>query len=272
VILDPGSTRAAAHALLETPAVRQSLADQLVTEVDRRIPLAAKDPRLAPAVRAALRDPRVIAAFTNTVASIHESILSHGTQTTFTVDGRALSVALRNALAAKDPLLAAQVKKVPPLALRIRNDNLPRVSALRSAADGVTVLATVAALLLITAGLLLRHDRRSFILVGRRIAYLAITPLLLFVVLPRVLEHASGILPGIASTLLQTYGNRVLPSALALVIVGVLVVLGAIAWPRNQFDDEAGGAPPSPDQGPVPPGATGGPSGTGTEITERLYL
>jgi hypothetical protein len=272
VILDPGSTRAAAHALLETPAVRQSLADQLVTEVDRRIPLAAKDPRLAPAVGAALRDPRVIAAFTNTVANIHESILSHGNQTTFTVDGRALSGALRNALAAKDPLLAAQVKKIPPLALRIRNDNLPRVSALRSAADGVMVLATVAALLLVTAGLLLRHDRRSFILVGRRTTYLATTPLLLFVVLPRVLEHASGIIPDVASTLLRTYGNRVLPSAIALVVVGVLVMLGAIAWPRNQFDDQAGGSPPLPYQGPVPPGATGAPSGTGPEITERLYL
>ncbi|MDQ1381575.1 MAG: hypothetical protein QOJ71_2294, partial [Actinomycetota bacterium] len=186
VVLDPGSTRAAAHALLETPAVRQSLTDQLVTQVERRIPLAAKDPRLKPAVAAALRDPRVIAAFTNTVASIHEEILSHGDQTTFTVDGRALSASLRDTLAAEDPLLAAQVTKIPPLALRIRNDNLPRVHALRSAAGGVAVLATVAALLLIAASLLLRHDRGSFVLVGRRTAYLAITPLLLlFVVLPR---------------------------------------------------------------------------------------
>jgi hypothetical protein len=277
VILDPASTRAAAHALLETPAVRQSLADQLVTEVDRRIPLAAEDPRLAPAVTAALHDPRVVAAFTNTVANIHEAILSHGNQTTFTVDGRALSLALRNALAARDPLLAARVKKVPPLTIRIRNDNLPRVHALRSAADGVMVLATVAALLLIAASLLLRHDRGSFVLVGRRAAYLAITPLLLFVVLPRVLEHASGIIPDIATTLLRTYGHRALPSAIALVVVGALIVLAALAWPRNQFDDQAGGSPapyqgPAPFQGPLPPGGPGGPARTGLEIGERLYL
>jgi hypothetical protein len=86
VVLDPGATRSAAHALLETPAVRNGLADQLVAQVDRRLPAAAKDPRVEPAVTAALRDPRVVAAFTNTVVNIHEALLSDTGRKTFTVD------------------------------------------------------------------------------------------------------------------------------------------------------------------------------------------
>jgi hypothetical protein len=77
--------------------------------------------------------------------------------------------------------------------------------------------------------------------------------------------------------LLRTYGHRALPSAIALVVVGALIVLAALAWPRNQFDDQAGGSPapyqgPAPFQGPLPPGGPGGPARTGLEIGERLYL
>ncbi len=158
------------------------------------------------------------------------------------------------------PRLAAQITTVPPLNVSIRSNNLPELHDPRSATSGVAVLATIAALLLITASLLLRHDRRAFALVGRRTAYLAITPLLLFVVLPRVLEHASGTAPEVAGTLLRTYGDRILPSAIALVLVGVFIVLGALLWPRNQFDDQPG--PPPPYQGPLPQ----------AETTGRLYL
>jgi hypothetical protein len=75
-----------------------------------------------------------------------------------------------------------------------------------------------------------------------------------------VLEHASGTAPEVASTLLRTYGDSILPSAIALVLVGVFIVLGALLWPRNQFDDQPG--PPPPYQAPPPQ----------AETTGRLYL
>jgi hypothetical protein len=261
VVLNPDATRSAAHALLETPAVRNGLADQLAAQVDRRLPSAAKDPRVEPAVTAALRDPRVVTAFTDTIVEIHEALLSGTDQKSFTVDGRALSAALHDVLVTNAPGLAAQIKRAPPLTVSIRSKDLPQLNDPRSATSGLAVLAILATLLLITASLLLRHDRRAFALVGRRIAYLAITPLSLFLVLPSALGHVSGTAPEVARTLLRTYGDRILPSAIGLVLVGVFIVLGARLWPRNRFDDQPG---PPPYQGTFPPSQP--------EITDRLYL
>jgi hypothetical protein len=264
VVLDPNSTRSAAHALLETPAVRRGLADDLTRDLNRKLPAAAKNPRVRPAVAAALRDPRVTNAFADTVVHIQQTILNDGDSARFTVDGRALNDALHDALAPRDPRLAAQVERLPPLDVRVKANNLPHLHDPRTAADGVAVLGIIAALLLITASLLLQHDRRSIARVGRRTAYLAITPLIVFAVLPRVLEQSSGDEPGIAAVLLRTYGNRVLPSAIGLVIVGLAIVVGAIVWPRAGLTERA--APPTA-AAPLPPTAAHPP-----EITEKLYL
>jgi hypothetical protein len=274
VVLDPNSTRAAAHALLETPAVRRGLAHDLTRDLDRKLPAAAKNPRVRPAVAAALRDPRVTSAFADTVARIRQTILSDGDGARFTVDGRALNDALHDALAPGDPRLAAQVERLPPLDVRVKADNLPHLHDPRTAADGVALLGIIAALLLITASLLLQHDRRSIARVGRRIAYLAITPLIVFAVLPpRVLAHASGDGPGIAAALLRTYGNRVLPSAVGLVIAGLAIVVGAIVWPRagGSATQSAADAPPSdPRRAAAAPWPRSAPDQP--EITEKLYL
>jgi hypothetical protein len=270
VVLDPDSTRAAAHALLDAPAVRRSLADQVTTEIFRQLPAAASDPRVGPAVTTAIRDPRVEAAFADTITRIHEAILTDSGTNTFTIDGRALTKALHDAVAPSDPQLAAQILQAPPLDVNIAPKNLPHAHDARPTADVITVLATLAALLLITASLLLRHDRRSIARIGRRTAYLAVMPLVVFVLLPRVLTHASGDAPQIASALLRVYGNRVLPSAIAFVVVGVGIVVGAFAWPRRSTDfGRSGPGPASPFNGPPPrpPVAPDRP-----EITERLYL
>ncbi len=273
VVLDPNSTRAAAHALLETPAVRRGLADDLTRDLNRKLPAAAKNPRVRPAVAAALRDPRVTNAFADTVVHIQQAILTDGDGTRFTVDGRALNNALHDALAPGDPRLAAQVERLPPLDVRVKADNLPHLHDPRTTAGGVALLGIIAALLLITASLLLQHDRRSIARVGRRTAYLAIAPLIVFAVLPRVLAHTSGDAPGIAAALLRTYGNRVLPSAVGLVIAGLVIVAGAIVWPRAEGsaaqsaadapppDTRRAGAPLRPRTAPDQP-----------EITEKLYL
>jgi hypothetical protein len=235
VALDPNTTRAAAHALLATPSVRHGLADAITKQIEQQVPAAANDKQLDAAVATAVRDPRVATAFADTIANIHRTILASESTRTFVVDGRALTASVHDALARSNPRLAAQLERVAPLDVRVKTDKLPRVHDPRSTADGITLLAVIAALLLITASLLLQHDRRSIARVGRRIAFLAITPIVALVVLPRVLAHASGDAPQIASALLRVYGDRVLPSAVGLVIAGVLVVVGALAWPRRDL-------------------------------------
>ena len=275
VVLHPNATRAAAHALLQTPAVQRGLADQLTTTLEHQLPAAAKDPHTAPAVAAAVRDPRVSAAFADTVARIHQAVITndspHGPRT-FTIDGRALTSALHDALARRDPQLAAEVERVPPLAVHIKSKDLPHLNDPRSTADVVVILAISAALLLITASLLVRHDRRSIARAGRRTAFLAITPLLVFVVLPRVLTHASGDAPQIASALLRVYGNRVLPSAIALALVGLAIVVGAIVWPRHLAEPASTTAPLQSYTGPTPSPSPSWATPDQPTITKKMYL
>ena len=130
----------------------------------------------------------------------------------------------------------------------------------------------MAALLFVTASLILVHDRRAFGRVGRRIAYLASTPIAVFVLLPRVLAHAPGDGPQIAAALLRVYGNRILPSAVVLIVAGVAIAIAALVWPRHGFDDlgtpgpsgsRFTGPPPTPRAGHGPDQPT---------ITEKLYL
>jgi hypothetical protein len=274
-IFDPGATRAAAHALLEAPAVRQGLADQITTELYRQLPNAEQDPRARAAVAAALHDPRVANAFADTIAQIHAAVLSGApTRTgeqTFTIDGHALSDALHDALAPHDPQLAAQVRTVPPLAVHIKANDMPRLHDPRSTADVVTVLAVMAAFLLITASLILQHDRRTIGRVGRRTAFLAFTPLIVFFALPGVLGHASGDAAQIASALLRVYGDRVLPSAIALIVIGLTIAISALVWPRHPLRDahDAARRPP-PYTGPEPPRPRVAPDQP--SITEKMYL
>lgn len=233
VVLNPNTTRSAATALLDAPAVRQSLADQLQSEITQQIPAIGGDPRVGPALDQALRDPRVDAAFADTLAQIHQAVLSDSGAQTFTIDGHALTNALHDEIAPSNPQLAAEILRAPPLAVSISSKNLPHVHDARPTANVITLLAAMAALLLITASLLLRHDHRAVRRVGRRIAFVAAAPIVVLVLLPRVLAHASGDAPQIAAALLRVYGNRVLPSAIALVAGGLAVFVGAIVWPRH---------------------------------------
>jgi hypothetical protein len=235
VVLDPNATRAAAHALVETPAVRHRLAHDLTKELERQLPAAAKDSHVSAAAATAVRDPRVSAAFADTVSHIRQAILSHGDggTETFGVDGAALRAALHDALAPVDPQLAARVERLPPLEVRLESTNLTHVHDPGPALGVVALLGLTAAVLLVAASLLLEHDRRSIALAGRRTAYLAATPLAAFVVLPRVLSLSSADAPQIASALLREYGDRALPSAIALAVVGLAVVAGTVVWGRR---------------------------------------
>jgi hypothetical protein len=272
VVLDPSTTRSAAHALLGSPTVRSSLADTITAQVDRQLPAATNDSRVGPAITQALRDPRVEAAFADTIAQIHQAVLADTSTTSFRIDGHALTSALHDEIAPTDPQLAAQILRAPPLDVNIGSGDLPHVHDARPIANVVTLLATLAALLFVAASLVLRHDRRSVARVGRRIAYLAVMPLVVFEVLPRGLAHASGDAPQIAAALLRVYGNRVLPSAIALAVVGIAVAVAALAWPRNVMEFGRAGPPPSsPYNGPTPtPRPPGRPDRP--DITERLYL
>lgn len=270
VVLDPATTRAAAHAVLQTEPVRRGLANALTDQLVQHVPEAAHDPNVRPAVAQALRDPKVVAAFAATAARIHTAVLDGRGDATFTVDGRAVSSALRDALARRDPALAAAVAQAGPIAIPIRTHDAPGARDPRSTATTVAALAIMAALLLATAALMRDHSRRAIARAGRRLAYLAVAPLLLLVALPTLLDGMAGEVPQVAAVLLRAYAHRVTPSAIAFLVAGVSVALTAYVLPRRAAQLEPPQPPSSPYTGP-PPRPEPAPAEPG-RITEKLYL
>ena len=268
VVLDPATTRAAAHAVLKTEPVQRGLAAALADQLVQRVPEAAHDPNVRPAVAQALRDPRVVNAFADTIARIHTAMLDRGATTTFTVDGRAVTAALHDALTRRDAALAAAVRDAGPITIPIRTRDTPGLRDPRSTAATVAALAIMCALLLATAALLRDHSRSLVACAGRRLAYLAFAPLAFFVVLPAVLGRMSGQSPQIVTALLHTYSHRVTPSAVAFLVAGGSIALGAFVLPRRSETPEA---PPPPYTGPPPRPRPAPPAEPG-RITEKLYL
>ncbi len=121
------------------------------------------------------------------------------------------------------------------------------------------------ALVLVGASLLVAHERRDVARIGRRIAYLSICPLLFFGLLPHLLQGADGDAPEIGGALLGSYGSRVLPSAIGLLVAGIIVTIGSLAIRRRHA-----GTPRTPPMHPasVPPD----PRLAHPPVPEEMYL
>ena len=272
VALDPAATRAAAGAVLRTEPVRRDLAATLTDELTQRVPAAAKDPNVRPAVAQALRDPRVTAAFADTLEQIHEQLLG-ANDASVAIDGRAVSAALRAALAKRDPALAQEIARTPPISVPIHSHARAFATDPRPFVTDVAVLGILGAALLFIAAALYRPERRAVSRTGRRLALLAVLPLVVFLLLPALLEHLSADGPRIAAVLLRSYAGRVTPSALVLATAGLSVMCCALVWPRRSATADA--APRGPRYtGPTPTPAPAAPAARpqGEGITDKLYL
>jgi hypothetical protein len=228
-VLDPSATTAVARRVIATPVVQDNLAKQIRTQVDSELRDAHADPQVQRAVDAAIRDPRVAAAFANAVGDVQRALLSNSPQT-ITINSRALTSALHDALERIDPQLAAQVAKQPPVSATIDASKAPHLRSIHNAADLVAVLGAIVALALIGTALKLNHSRKAIARFGRRVAYLSITPMLAFVVLPAVVpSHGAADVIRVA---MEEYAGRVVPSALAFLGLGVMIVIASLFMRR----------------------------------------
>ena len=228
---DPSATRNAAHAILAAPSVQRSLSDTISEQVDRELTSKGASPKVAAAVDAALRDPRVTTAFADAIAQIHQAMLLDSSGKV-TLDARALTTAVHDALAEHDPQLAAQLDQHAPIKVELGGKDLPHLGSAHDTMHQASAIAILCALVFLGLSLLLCHERKAFARVGRRVAYLAIGPLLWFEVLPVVLGHVDGDAPQVAGAVLRTYRARVVPSAIALVVLGVGIVVASMVGPR----------------------------------------
>jgi hypothetical protein len=247
-VLDASQTGGLARALLKTEAVQRNLTDQAVKQLDVEMPNARGNPQVRTAVMAALRDPRVIAAFADALGTIHGVLLGHH-QDHVTMNGRALSSAIHDSLTEQNPQLAGQLAKQPPLDIELNGKDLPNFGNTRGNADNIMTVAAMLAVVLICLSLFKAHDRGSVSRFGRRVAYLAVVPLLLFAVVPRVLGSLSGAGPEIVGTALRVYAGRVVPSAIVFAGLGITIAISAFAVPKHRAVEEF---PHLPQDAPAP--------------------
>jgi hypothetical protein len=247
--LDPQATRSATHAILSAPAVRSALArqihDTLAPELDRA---TASDPKLRAAINAAVADPRFVNAFDDAIVRVHKAILSDkGGKVT--LDTHAVTVALRQAVARHDPAAAKKMKAVRSVSVPIGSAQVPHIGGATRTVGRVGTTAALVAVLLVGSALLLAHDARMIGRAGRRVAWLAVGPLIAFALLPRLLSAAHGSTESVAAALLRAYGHRVIPSAIAFAVIGLSIWLTALVVPvlyRRRRPAEPATAPDLP--------------------------
>ena len=254
-VLDAGATETVAQKVLATDAVQEHLQEQLNEQVAEKLDEAQADPRVARAVTTAMRDPRVVQAFAEAVRTAHEALLSDSDEKVV-LDVQAVTGAVHEALLPIAPDLAAQLEQEQPLRQEIDPTQMPKLGGVDNRAHTAFVLGAIVALLCITLSLLLAHDRKSVGRAGRRLAYLAFVPLLLFLVAPPVLD-GQGDMPTIIAAGARGYSGRVVPSAIVLVVLGVAVALSSRLLANQPTPEPLPPAPrpPQPDGPPSPYGA-----------------
>jgi hypothetical protein len=258
-VLDTGATADVVHHIVTTPSLQHSLRDALRKALEQRLDYVPSNPAIQRAIENAARDPRISAAFEDAIVQLHRALLSHGAAT-ITLDPSVMTRSMYDQLVVYDPTLATEVENSPPLQVQFDTHKLPRLDALADKVHTARTLGLAAGVLLIAASLMLVRDKKAVSRVGRRIAYLAIIPLLAFAVLPWVLDSLGGAGAQVGAVVLRSYSGRVLPSAIALILIGVSTAL--IAWvgmPRT--------SQPEIKQAPKP-----APPPVDTRLPEKLYL
>ena len=256
---DPKATQGATQALLATPAVKTMLTRELhtalrpliaeaTTAVPDRTPAKPLGPKaqaakakatraaqvkLNAAIEAAVNNPKFIGAFEQAITSLHTEILS-GDPSPVTLDSTAVTNALNSAFARIDPKLAPKAKQLHTVRVPIGGADLPHIGNLRHNVTVVGDAAIAIALLLVGGALLLAHDRKMFRRAGRRLAFLALPPVLVFLVIPRALESSHNSAMSVSAAMLRSYGHRVLFSATVLAVIGASTWLIALALPKRR--------------------------------------
>src|SRR5581483_6767819 len=110
------------------------------------------------AAHKALDDPRALEAVKTAIVDSHQRLLGDYNGPV-TLDVTPIAAAGRDALVAAHPDLAGQIPEAPPLSVDLPTQHLPRLSWLPQKAREVSGLALLAAVALLTLGLVSSSDR-----------------------------------------------------------------------------------------------------------------
>jgi VIT1/CCC1 family predicted Fe2+/Mn2+ transporter len=225
-ILDPAATRDLATDLIATSAVSGTLAEQLAEQLFDRLPTEVADSDVAEIARAAIESPRFARAFAGTIESLHDQLLDGDRSGDVAIDTRALNRALSAAAVDVSPELAERLRSAEPIELSIDSGRLPSLEPIDHGAATLMTGSAIVALIAFALGVMLHPDPwRAVSLVGRRLAAVAVMPLVLYLVVPAALRALGG-WGEKSATFASAYGNRILPVAISVFVGGVGLWIG----------------------------------------------
>jgi len=237
-IFDPAATRGATNALLSTATVHDLLAREIRTALQPGLGPDVNRAKLDAAINTAVADPRFIGAFEDAIVNVDEAVVSGG-HGRVTLDTNAVTMTVHDAVARLDPKISPQVNKMKVLSVPIGATDLPHLGnakrTVREAGDVALALAVV----LIGGALVLAPERATWRRAGRRVAFLAIAPVLIFALGPRLLASSHNRALSVSAAILEAYGNRVLFSASLLGTVGITIWVLAVAIPKRREPPDA---------------------------------
>jgi hypothetical protein len=244
-IFDPAATRGATATLLSTATVHDLLAREIRTALQPGLGPDVNAAQLTAAINTAVADPKFIGAFENAIVSINEAVVSGG-HGRVTLDTNAVTTSVNEAVARVYPKIAPQVKKTKVLSVPIGSADLPHLGNAQRSVREAGDLALAIAILLIGGALALAPERATFRRLGRRVAFMALAPVLIFAVGPRLLASSHNSALSVSAAILEAYGHRILFSAAVLGVVGTSIWIIAIAIPKRQPEPDAVVAPRQP--------------------------
>lgn len=268
-IFDPAATRGATTSLLSTPTVHDLLAREIRSALQPSLGPDVDNAKLTAAINTAVADPRFVGAFEDAIVNINQAVLSDG-HGRVTLDPEAVTGSVDAAVARVDPKIALQVRKTKQVSVPIGGAALPHLGNVGRTVREAGDLALAVAIMLIGGALVLAPERKTFRRAGRRVACLAIPPVVVFGVGPRLLASSHNSALSVSAAILGAYGHRVLFSAAILAVVGISTWIIAIAMPRRQARVEVA----APTLGPVYVRQTAPrvPAGEPGGLPEKLYL
>ena len=226
-VFDVQATREAASGLLSAKSLQSKAIDSLSQQVTSILPPGADAAKVQAATTSAMSDPRVREAFGAAVASIQEQLLNNGgTAHQLVVDTSAVTAAVDDALAKVDPTLAKQFNH-KPVTFSFDTKGLPNLSGPKRAVPNVALFGALIALGAWLGAILLHPDpwvavRR----IGRRITGIGAAPVVMWIIVPAILVKFKVDAAQTLTPLARTYGKRLAPAAIVLLVVGIALWIG----------------------------------------------
>ena len=231
-VLDSDRSARIADVLVDQPVIRDAVAQGLGDALRQALPPDSPIPpsEIDAAAHKALDDPRALQAIKTAIVDSHQRLLGDYNGPV-TLDVTPIAAAGRDALVSAHPDLASSIPEAPPLSIDLPTQHLPKLSWLPEKAREVGGLAVLAAVALLTLGLLSSSDRPRVLSRGGRWAVRAGLGWAAFgwalpYALTKVGEPRLAALGAIG---VAAVGPMIAP-AVTLVCAGIGALLGARAW------------------------------------------